>query len=372
MSHLHLSIFPMNLPDAQINVGVFPYESHDVLRELRAKHAGTHIFKKVTVEEAAGWKEYIYGIALDGNPCGIAPEQAQIALWQNLGVARALVEERFISGFAGKADRKIVDVDPIKVLSAEKEHDFIGQAAQPASVPAWLIVRLAHIIEVRVFEFDGQDPFLGLIFDHRGYRRIERLCSEWIADGLDLTGLYVSERVAYRDPRIPPRLRLVGRVAKVEGDTLQLTDCREGRQLVAASEVEIEADYDGFMRCLNKLFPGRARTIERRIFDLQSAAQMGPKKLSELTRIENILTLRAFPLLPGCEATVLAHLDERQGRFPKARQAPQALYVFDPTFNKPALTDHKIGIAENGPYSQRGFTPSKPRICVVCERARKG
>jgi hypothetical protein len=372
MSHLHLSIFPMSLPDVQINVGVFPYESHDVLRDLRAKHAGTHIFKKVTVEEREGKKEYIYAIALDGEACNIAPKQAQIALRGNLGVARALVEERFISGFAGKSDRKVVGVDPIKVLSAEKEHDFISQAAQPTAVPFWLLVRLAHIIEVRVFEFDGQEPFLGLIFDHHSYRRLARPCSEWTKDGLDLVGLYVSEQVAYRDLRIPARLRLVGRVAKVEGNKLHLTDCREGRQTVSASEVEVEADYEGFMRCLAHVFGGKARFIERKIFDLQTAAQIGPKKLSELTRIENILTLRPFRLLPGCEATVLAHLDERQARFPKARQAPQPLYVFDPTFNKPALTDHKTGIAENGPYSQLGFTPSKPRICVVCERARKG
>jgi len=372
MSHLHLSIFPINLPDRPINVGIFPYESHDALRQLRAKHAGTHIFKKVSIGDAEGRKDSIYGVALDGGACWIAPEQTQIALRQNFGVARALVEERFISGFAGKSDRRVVDVDPIKVLSGEKEHDFIADAAQPAAVPGWLIVRLAHIIEVRVFEFDGQEPFLGLILDHHSYRRMVRPCSEWLADGLDLVGLYVSEQVAYRDPRIPARLRLLGRVAKVEGGTLHLTDGREGRESVSAADVEIEADYDGFMRCLNKVFPGRARAIERRIFDLQSAAQTGPKKLSELTRVENILTLKPFRLLPECEATILAHLDERQARFSKARQAPQALYIFDPTFNKPALTDHKKGIAENGPYSQRGFTPSNPRICVVCERARKG
>jgi argonaute-like protein implicated in RNA metabolism and viral defense len=53
------------------------------------------------------------------------------------------------------------------------------------------------------------------------------------------------------------------------------------------------------------------------------------------------------------------------------RQAPGALYVFDPTFNKPAIRDAKVGI-QGGPYSQRIFSPSKPRICVVCQRERKG
>ena len=41
-----------------------------------------------------------------------------------------------------------------------------GSAANvPAAEPAWLVVRLAHTIEAHVFKFDGQDPFLGLVFD---------------------------------------------------------------------------------------------------------------------------------------------------------------------------------------------------------------
>src|ERR1035437_2563716 len=126
------------------------------------------------------------------------------------------------------------------------------------------------------------------------------------------------------------------------------------------------------MWCLTAAFGGKASTIERRLFDLQSAAQVGPKKLNELVRIENRLTHKPLRLLSGIEAPVLPHLDTKGKRFPTVRQAPQALYVFDRTFNKPALDSATRGIVELGPYSQQGFTPSKPRICVVCERNRKG
>ncbi len=139
-----------------------------------------------------------------------------------------------------------------------------------------------------------------------------------------------------------------------------------------AKDVELEADFNGFMRCLNATFPGRANTIDRRLFELQSAAQVGPKKLSELTRIENRLTAKPLRLLPGFDASVLPHLSSSGTGFPRTHHAPQALYVFDRTFNKPPLNDAKRGIFNHGPYSQQGFTPSKPRICVVCERNRKG
>lgn len=372
MSHLHLNIFPIVLPAAEISVGVQPFDSKDAMRELRKAHAGTHAFNRVSVEENGKKLDLIYAVRLDGAACTICPETKKIHLRENLGVARQLVNESFIASFAGKADRKIVDVGPLKVLSSEKEHDFIAQAVNGATVPPWLLVRLAHAIEARVFQFDGQEPFLGLVFDHHTYRRIARPCSEWLADRFDLTGLYVSEKSPFNDARIEPRARLVGRVAAINGSTLQLTDCREGQNTVEAKDVEIEADYDGFMRCLNATFKGRGNTIERQLFDLQSAAQVGPKKLSELTRIENRLTAKSLRLLPGLEAPVLPHLDAKGKRFPIVHQAPQALYVFDRTFNKPALNDAKRGIFELGPYSQQGFTPSTPRICVICERNRKG
>src|SRR5438105_501711 len=227
MSHLHLNIFPINLPDVEISVGIFQFHSRDAMRELRKAHAGTHIFNRVSVEANSKMLDLIYAVRLDGTACTIAPETQSIRLRENLGVARQLVNESFISGFAGRADRTMVDVAPLKVLSAEVEHDFMRRAAQGATVPPWLIVQLAHAIEARIFHFDGLDAFIGLVFDHHSYRRIARPCSEWLAEGFDLNRLYVSEPCPFNDVRIEPRPRLVGQVAVVQGSTLQLTDCRE-------------------------------------------------------------------------------------------------------------------------------------------------
>ncbi len=326
------------------------------------------MFKRTWIEN----KPMIYSLPLDGKPCPLAPKQTTLKLSANLGVARALLVESFIASFAGKAGRQIVDVGPLKVLSGEPEHDFIGQAVKNVPVPDWLLVRLAHCIDARVFEFEGQPPFVGLVFDHHAFRQIARPCSDWIAAGFDLRGLYVSEAVPFNDTRIRPRLRLVGRVEKVMGPTLHLSDCRVGWEKGEAETVQIEADYEGFHRCCEALFAGKTKWIDRDLFALQSDARIGPRKLGELSRIESRLTLKPMRLLPGVEATILPHLHSKGKFFPAAHRAPQALYVFDSTFNKPAETNAKLGIVNNGPYSQRFFTPTKPRICVVCQRDRKG
>ncbi|HTD67852.1 MAG TPA: hypothetical protein VK846_15105, partial [Candidatus Limnocylindria bacterium] len=100
MSHLHLNIFPINLPDVEISVGVQPFDSRDAMRELRKTHAGTHAFNRVSVEENGKKLDLIYAVRLDGTACTICPETRKIRLRENLGVARQLVNESFIASFA--------------------------------------------------------------------------------------------------------------------------------------------------------------------------------------------------------------------------------------------------------------------------------
>lgn len=133
-------------------MGVQPFDSKDAMRELRKAHAGTHAFNRVSVEQNGKKLDLIYTMRLDGAACTIAPETKKIRLRENLGVARQLVNESFIASFAGKAGRKIVDVGPLKVLSSEKDHDFIAQAVNGATVPPWLTPLTAH----------GVMPFFGV------------------------------------------------------------------------------------------------------------------------------------------------------------------------------------------------------------------
>jgi hypothetical protein len=368
MSHHHLNILPVEIPDAQIEVGIIPFDSREALKHLRKEHNSKYLFKRTRIES----HDAIIALRLDGEPFGLAGEKREINLREHLGLVASLTMERFLASFSGQPTRRVVDVNPLKVLSSLPQHDLIAQAAQGQSVPDWLITRLCHSTQARVFNFDKQEAFVGLVLDYHTFREVGRPCSEWIDAGLDLRGLYVSERITWTDTRVQPRGRLVGKVAKVTGRTLHLVDCREGRETVEAQDVHIEADYDGFMRVLSATYNANAKAIERRLFDLQSRIQQGPQKFNELLRLEQRLVQHSVKLLPGIVAKVLPHLDEHQQGFPEVRKAPQALFVFDPTFNKPAYSEPLRGISEHGPYSQRNFTPSKPRICVVCQANRKG
>ncbi len=368
MSHLHLNIFPIKVPDVAITVGVLPFVSKDTLRQLRDQHQGTHLFKRDKIEE----RDVIFSIPLDGTKCSLASEHCEVKLRERLGIAKILLIEAFTAIFAKASNRQIVDVSPLSVLSAENSHDYLRIAADGKSFPTWLSVRLGHKIDARVFAFNGREPFLGLLFDHHAIKQIARPCSDWILDRFDLKGYYVSEKVPFRDTRLQPRLRLAGKVEKIDGTTLSLADCRDGKEVVEASEVQLDANYHGFTAALEFVFGRDWEQVDESLFQILSSAQIGPRKLEELTRIGNRLTQKPLAVLPGIELSVLPALQEGNPLFPPVLKAPQALYIFNKSLNKPPATDAKRGILENGPYSQEFFTPTKPKFCVICEQSKKG
>ena len=218
MTHFHLNIFPINLPDVgnlsgRPAVSILGMRCVNCGRRTRGHTSSIGVSMEengrnwIDLRGSAGWHGLHH-----------RPETQKIRLRENLGVARQLVNESFIASFAGKADRKIVDVGPMKVLSSEKEHDFIAQAANGATVPPWLLVRLAHAIEARMFiSWARPIPRASIRPSHLPAHSPALLGMAGGTIRPDRT--YVSEKSPFNDVRIEPRARLVGRVAAVKGST---------------------------------------------------------------------------------------------------------------------------------------------------------
>jgi hypothetical protein len=51
--------------------------------------------------------------------------------------------------------------------------------------------------------------------------------------------------------------------------------------------------------------------------------------------------------------------------------APRPIYIFDQTGSK-SDTWNDRGLNQYGPYTAKVFTPNRPRLCVVCQKAQKG
>jgi hypothetical protein len=247
-------------------------------------------------------------------------------------------------------------------------------ASVPSGVqcPTWLSLRLLYEVNVRVFKLDHQAPFIGLALGIRTTRLITKSCDELLRGGFSLTGLYVGRNVPWEDVRLAPRLELLGRVQNVSQGRLQLNDERPGNACINASEAFLEPRSRAFDLCLSHVFKEKASQVKRVLDSNLMELHSGSGRLKKLQEVTEYLTQLHLEMLPGVTFTIHPFLAEENGKtFPSIQSAPKPIYVFDPTG---AYTDpwHDGGLNKYGPYTAQSFTPSRPRICVICEKSLKG
>lgn len=276
----------------------------------------------------------------------------------------ALIRESLLS-YLSTIGRKIVDFQPITFLDTKT--DLLLQATQNKYKPDSISVRPVIEIEVRVFEFDSGAPFVGSAITVRVRKSLDATCAALLAKGLDLRGLYVGPRFPSKDSRISPRLFTCGRVSRVEGDDLILDDAREGRERISSKEAFLDASPDAVMRMFQHEFGTDADPIRTRLFHLENEFNTGPRKWDKVKQVNKFLQTLSLELLPEIQFKFQPLLS----KLPPVQSCAKSTYVFDPSG---AQTDtwHDRGLREFGPYTRQTFTPSKPRICVICQEKVKG
>lgn len=222
-------------------------------------------------------------------------------------------------------------------------------------------------LDVRLFFFANQKPFLGLALDSRTRRRVTATCAELLAAGIALEGLYVGRLNPQSDPRLEARFELLGRVSAVTADDLLLEDARDGLASVKAEEAYVEPKF--FNALLRQVFGERADEVDDALFQKAAARRVGPAKLQDLRKVVAYLQKQSFEVSPGIVPRI-GRLVEGSA-LPQLETAPKPVYVFDPTGAKTDTWADR-GIQQNGPYSRQTFSKNRPRIAVVCQASAKG
>lgn len=369
---LWLNVAPLVIPSSEITVEVLPYDDHETLKRLRRANQGRFLFKRGSEKlEQNHHRQIIYAVKLTADEATVGGESRKVSLQRELGLAAALMRECLTNMFAKAKSRQLMDFNPLQVLLDESA-DLIRMVAGN-EVPPWLTARVLLEVDVRVFHFDGAVPFVGIIANPRIRRRISRNCADWLEAGFDLKRFWVSERIPREDTRFQPELQLCGKVDGIEGEMLRLTDCRDGRELVRAGEVELEAKSDAWSAAFRAVFGAKGDTIRRQVEIRQTSLAAGNEKFARVEQTLSAMRSRAFEVLPGVAFQVGEPFHEGAKQFfPAVEQCPPALYVFDPAGNRPAEQYAAVGLNKHGPYNQATQTPVKPRICVICESRRRG
>lgn len=356
-----LNIAPIEVPDATINVGLFPYDTEtgdDHLTQLRRKHRGTHA--------VARRGDIIVCIPRIQNAPPVGEAQQELPLRENLNLVAALLRETLIDHFHALA-RPVISHRPITFLGV---NDLLKDALPSGlSAPAWLALLPRYELDVRIFFFANQEPFLGVALDSRTRRRVTASSEELIAAGIRLAGFYVGRMCPDDDPRLEPRFELLGRVSAVQADEIQLDDAREGTPSVKMQECYVEPSAHTFTNLLDQLFIQRAGEVREALFQKAAARRVGPAKLQDLRKVVGYLQKQVLEVSPGVTLTVGTLLEGKT--LPTLETAPKPVYVFDPTGAKTDTWADR-GIQNYGPYSQQTFSKNRPRIAVVCQASTKG
>ena len=359
-SSLVLNISRIQFENAEMEVGVFPYEGEQQFNALRNEYVNSHVLRRE--------RNCVTAIPVVTDAGLIGNTKKTIRLGDNLYLVATLVRHALIN-FLYKIGRPSPTYVPVKIIGGK---DLIAESVPNITCPSWLSVRTRFIVETRVVDFGSAHPFLGLVVDLETARLIEKSCADLLAEDFALEGLYVGSLTKPDDARLSPRLSLLGCVSSVSNGVLTLEDSRDDIKSVASSEVLLDPRSDSFDRCLRHIFKDRASQIKSAIDKHLAEERSGPNRLRKLGSIIQHLTEKKLEIIPGVPITFEPFLSQENVRtFPTIKKARPTVYVFDPTGSR-TNTWHDGGLNEHGPYTRNYFTPSRPRVCVICQKNQKG
>jgi len=362
---LTLNVSPVQFEDADVRIGFLDYHQDDrsQLQKLRAAYGNTHVFLRDG--------ERVLCVPFTSEAGDVGDRFEPIRLQSNLRLCAALLRNALINYLHGLG-RPIYKHRPLLFVAGTAKNNLLAQSLPPQlQCPEWLGIYPLYEADIRVFHFDKRAPFVGVAFNIRTTRRIDLPCRERLAKGFALLGLYVGQMTPDHDPRIQPYLRLVGRVEKIDGDRLVLTDTRDNLSSIAASDARLQRGRDAFNRCLAFVFQDDAERVKIQLEQQLADIHIGPTRLEKLSQVVQYLANVPLEIIPGVTVHLLPYLSSAENNLPSLDTAPKPVYVFDPTG---AHTDtwHDRGLGRYGPYTAQTFDKNKPRLCVVCQATSKG
>ncbi len=366
-----LNVAPLELAGGPVQAERLRYVDADWLRELRLQARETHVLRRDVETDT------VVCVPLKQEFASLGGATEIIDLREDLYLAASLVRNGLFA-YLSSIKRTVLHLRPITFLASGDSDDYFASAL-PAGMNNSGQLRVSPVFEldVRVISPEDQPAYVAIIFDGFVSRRILASCAELIQSGVDVRGTYVKRIAETNDQRLAPKLETVGQVASVDGDRLSLVDHREDTPAILASEAYPQARGEFFDRCVRALFPRHATTMLASIEQARANFRQGGQLLERLSAVREHIRKQSLPLPQDVTCTLgyflaTAAKDDPHA-FPKVHRARSPVYLFDSASTSKACEwPVDAGITRYGPYSSRGFTPNRPRVCVLCQKGKKG
>ncbi len=346
---------------AILELGTLPYEGGKHLDDLRSKYRETHFFRREGTQ--------ILCVALSRDAESLGPVKLAKASDYPWLIASLVLEalERFFL----KLGRIVFSARPLAILSSRPD-DLLLKRSLPTGLDLseMLEKRVEYIFDSRVL-FSKSGPSVVVACDVRTRSLITASVADLLNHGVQPDGRYVGKHEQRPDPRAASRLKLLGRVTRVSGETLTLEDCLEGYQTVRADEVFLEPRRETFERVLYGLAPDSANSILDKLDTLECSVNVGSERLRRIRAALDHIRNASLEICPGLPLMLGALLREGATDFPARELASRPTLVFDPGGYRTDSWSER-GIDAHGPYDRQYFSPKQLVVALICQAEAQG
>jgi hypothetical protein len=266
--------------------------------------------------------------------------------------------------------RSIRDYEPFKkrpFTFLGKKQEIVARAAKSVgfaeTVPllAGFHERPRYELEARLVELRDGEPYIALFVDIGTRRQITAALQDLAEAGVDLSGL----DVVWRNP--PPHTRhLVGRIGRLNGDTVELAEVMEGPHELPAADLALEGSAAAFRCCLRTLLGGKYDSFESARSAQQDQLLNGPAREQLMETMATFLAkVSPLELASGLSCEIGERIAvANEAEYQTVVRARPVQYCFDPAKTKRHMYAWP-GLESFGPFSRETFPKKSPRLLVV-------
>lgn len=353
---LQLNFTPLLVHGDAIQLQTLPFKDSQQLRELRDQYRTQFAVTRRADQIVA------LPLAPDATPIG---KEKHVSAVEHASLIRPLLEQRLVSLLSANR-RPVARYNPITTVGRTLPTGFLD-----ADEHVHLQSRV--LISIRSLKLQGSD-LLGLLWDIE----IQKTCATSLAvlseQGVRLDGLVVERETPVEDARMLPQRRLVGRVGGIADGKARLSErFMNIEELLPLDELYLEASPENIRHLLQHFTRNASGRAQGKIDEIVFENSRGRARMEHIARISDwVRGIGAIELQKGLSVSIDSLINEKDSAtFPRFAEASTPTYVFDAGTLK-SETRAAVGLTKFGPYSRHVFTPTRPNVCVVCDRARRG
>lgn len=353
---LQLNFTPLQVHGEAIRLQMLPFRDSQQLRDLRNQHRTQYAITRRA--------DQIIALPLSPGAEPLAPEQ-EVAIADHLSYLRPLLEQRMVSLLSANK-RLVTRYNPITAIGRILPTGF-------AEVDEHLHLQSRVLLAIRSIKLQRDQP-IGLLWDLEIQKSCATSLEQLEGNGLALEGLVVERLVAAEDSRMQPQRRLVGRIGSlVDNDAVLSERFQNVEARQPLNELYLEASPENLRHLIRHLAKNAAGRAHSKIDEIIFSNSQGRARMEHIARISDwVRGLGPIELQPGLSVSIGGLLNDRDPEgFPRFSEATTPTYVFDAGTLK-SETRAAVGLNKYGPYSRHVFTPTRPNVCVICDKAWRG